>query len=177
MISGKLYSITPMIWLALISMILFGTERTNAQTPKRIGTFDSRAVAIVYYNSKYFKSPMESLMSEMKTAQEKGDKQAIAKIEREGSLRQVMMHEQGFGKGSVNNFIDIVKAKMDTLAKKENLTAIVSRWELVYSGMDVELVDITEKIVEFFEPNERMREMTKEVLKSEPVKDAYLIDD
>jgi hypothetical protein len=41
----------------------------------------------------------------MKTAREKGDKQAIAKIEREGSLRQAIMHGQGSGKGSVNNFI------------------------------------------------------------------------
>jgi hypothetical protein len=70
-----------------------------------------------------------------------------------------------------------MKDMMYSLAEKENLTVIVSKWELVYSGTDVELVDITGKIVGFFEPNERMREMTKEVLKSEPVKDAYLIDD
>lgn len=177
MISGKLYSVITVICLALISMVLFGTERTNAQTTKRIGTFDSRAVAVVYYNSKYFKNPVESLMSEMKTAKEKGDKKAIAKIEREGSLRQVMMHEQGFGKGSINNIIDIVKDKMAILAKNENLTAIVSKWELVYSGTDVELVDVTEKITDFFEPNEKMKEMVKEVLKSEPIKDAYLIED
>ena len=121
MISGKLYSVITVICLALISMVLFGTERTNAQTTKRIGTFDSRAVAVVYYNSKYFKNPVESLMSEMKTAKEKGDKKAIAKIEREGSLRQVMMHEQGFGKGSINNIIDIVKDKMAFLAKSNEV--------------------------------------------------------
>ena len=66
---------------------------------------------------------------------------------------------------------------MAILAKNENLTAIVSKWELVYSGTDVELVDVTEKITGFFEPNEKMKEMVKEVLKSEPIKDAYLIED
>ena len=174
MISVKSY---PAICLALIFVVLFGTERINAQTTKRIGTFDSRAVAVVYYNSKYFKSPMASLMSEMKTAKEKGDKKAIARIEREGSLRQTMMHEQGFGKGSINNIIDVVKDKMAVLAKNENLAAIVSKWELSYSGTDVELVDVTEKIAGFFEPNEKMKAMIEEVLKSEPIKDAYLIED
>jgi hypothetical protein len=165
------------ICLVLISMVLFGTERTNAQTPKRIGTFDSRAVAIVYYNSKDFKNLMESLKSEMKTAKEKDDKKAMAKIEREGSLRQVMAHEQGFGTGSISSIIETVKDKIAVLAKNENLTAIVSKWELTYNSPDVELIDVTEKIAAFFEPNDRMKEMIKEVLKSEPVKDAYLIED
>ena len=177
MTSGKLYLVIPAICMALFCMVLIGTERMNAQMTHKIGTFDSRAVAIAYYNSKNFKNTMESIMSEMKTAKEKGDKKAIAKIEREKSLRQAMMHEQGFGKGSINNIIDMVKEKIAVLAKNENLTTIVSKWEVVYSRADVELVDITEKIVDFFEPNERMKEMTKEVLKSEPIKDAYLIED
>jgi len=177
MTSGKLYLMIPVIFLAIICMVLIGTEKTNAQITQKIGTFDSRAVAIAYYNSKSFNNAMESSMSDMKTAKEKGDKKAIAKIEREHTLRQAMMHEQGFGKGSVNNIIDLVKDKIATLAKKEDLATIVSKWEVVYSGANVELVDITEKIVDFFEPNERMKQMTKEVLKSEPVKDAYLIED
>ena len=48
---------------------------------------------------------------------------------------------------------------------------------MVFSGADIELVDITVKVVDFFEPNEKMKEMTKEVMQSEPIKDAYLIDD
>ncbi len=174
---NKLYLVIPVICMALFCMVLFGTEEMNAQTTQKIGTFDSRAVAIAYYNSKDFKNTIESSMLDMKTAKEKGDKKAIAKIERENSLRQAMMHEQGFGRGSINNIIDLVKDKIAVLAKNENLTTIVSKWEVVYSGADVKLVDITEKIVDLFEPNERMKQMTKEVLKSEPVKDAYLIED
>ena len=177
MISRKLYSIVPIICLTMISIVLFGTERTNAQTTVRIGTFDSRAVAIVYCNSKYFKSSMEPLMAQMKTAKEKDDKKTIAKCEREGSLRQTMMHEQGFGTGSISGIIETVKDKIAVLAKSENLTAIVSKWELTYNSPDVELIDVTEKIAAFFEPNDRMKEMIKEVLKSEPIKDAYLIED
>jgi len=116
-------------------------------------------------------------MAQMKTAKEKDDKKTIAKCEREGSLRQTMMHEQGFGTGSISGIIETVKDKIAVLAKSENLTAIVSKWELTYNSPDVELIDVTEKIAAFFEPNDRMKEMIKEVLKSEPIKDAYLIED
>jgi hypothetical protein len=120
---------------------------------------------------------MEPLMAQMKTAKEKDDKKTIAKCEREGSLRQTMMHEQGFGTGSISSIIETVKDKIAVLAKNENLTAIVSKWELTYNSQDVELVDVTEKIAAFFEQNDRMKEMIKEIMKSEPIKDAYLIED
>lgn len=177
MISGKLCWVVPVIIAALFCMVLTGTYRINAQMTLKIGTFDSRAVAIAYYNSKDFKHTIESSMSDMKAAEENGDKKAIAKIKRGRSLQQAIKHEQGFGKGSINDIIEKIKDKIAALGKKENLTAIISKWEVVYNSAEVELVDITERVVDLFEPNERMKEMTKEVLMSEPVKVAYLIED
>ena len=85
----------------------------------------------------------------MMEAKEKDDQEKIASLEREGMLRQAMMHQQGFGTGSVNEIVESVKDKMGQLAEDENLNAIVSKWELVFSSRDVELVDVTEKIVNF----------------------------
>ena len=179
MFSQKCFLSIPIVGLILIGLFCIPEKGTNAQTIQRIGIFDSRAVAVAYYNSKYSQNQQifVSLGSQMKEAKEKDDKEAIAKIERERSLRQVLMHEQGFGKGSINNITETVKDKMAQLAKNENLNAIVSKWELVFSSTEVELVEVTEKIVDFFEPSEKIRTMTKEIMKSEPIKDAYLIDD
>ncbi len=160
--------------------LLFGLgEVVNAQTKIRVGVFDSRAVAVAFYNSKFSTNQQifASLGTRMKEAKEKDDKDAIAKIEREASLRQVMMHEQGFGRGSINNVTGAIKEKLAQLAKSENLSVIVSKWELVFSGADVVTVEVTEKIVDFFEPNEKIKSMTKEIMQSEPIKEAYLIDD
>ncbi len=173
----RFFPYIPILIPVIVGLICVSSFNAKAQNKQRIGTFDSRAVAIVYCNSKYFKSSMEPLMAQMKTAKEKDDKKTIAKCEREGSLRQTMMHEQGFGTGSISGIIETVKDKIAVLAKNENLTAIVSKWELTYNSPDVELIDVTEKIAAFFEPNDRMKEMIKEVLKSEPIKDAYLIED
>ncbi|MDP3150869.1 MAG: hypothetical protein Q8N83_17255 [Ignavibacteria bacterium] len=153
--------------------------QTNAQTKLRIGVFDSRAVAVAFYNSKFSTNQQifASLGTRMKEAKEKDDKDAIAKIEREASLRQVMMHEQGFGRGSINNVTGAIKDKLAQLAKSENLSVIVSKWELVFSSADVVSIDVTEKIVDFFEPNEKIKSMMKEIMESEPLKDAFLIND
>ncbi|MCX6150800.1 MAG: hypothetical protein NTX22_09770 [Ignavibacteriales bacterium] len=179
MFSQKYFFSISILGLILIGLFFTPEKGTNAQTTQRIGVFDSRAVVVAYYNSKYFKEKQifDSLGLQMKNAKEKDDKKTIAKIEREGTLRQAMMHEQGFGKGSINNITETMKDKMAILVKNENLTAIVSKWELVYSGTDVELVDITEKIVDFFEPSEKIKSMMKEIMQSEPIKDAYLIED
>lgn len=168
-----------LIGLILLGLFISSGNKTNAQTKVRIGVFDSRAVAIVFYQSKFsnVKENFGALHTKMKEAKEKDDKDAIKKIEREATLRQAMMHQQGFGNGSINGITETVKDKMAELAKTENLSAIVSKWELVFSGADIELVDVTAQVVDFFEPDEKMKEIIKEVKQSEPIKDAYLIDD
>ena len=172
------YSIS-FIVLILLGFFFSSGKEANAQTKVRIGVFDSRVVAIVFYQSKFsnVQQTFGALRTKMVEAKEKDDKEAIAKIEREATLRQAMMHQQGFGDGSVNNITETIKDKMAQLAENENLNAIVSKWELVFSSADIELVDITVKVADFFELNEEMKENVKEVMQSEPIKDAYLIDD
>jgi hypothetical protein len=161
----------------LMALAGASVQTTNAQSRLRIGAYDSRVVFVVYFNSKFNKSPMSELMAKMKTAKEKNDTQEIAKIEREGRLRQAMAHEQGFGTGSIRDIMEQFKDKVAALAKQEKLQSVVSKWELAYADPGVELVDVTEKIVAFFEPNEKTKTMMKEMMKQEPVKEAYLIED
>lgn len=177
MTSSKMRWATGLFFMALVCGMIIGSERTVAQNIKKIGTFDSRAIAVAYYNSKDFRTSMSAVMSEMDSISKNGDKKAVAKIERDKTLRQAMMHEQGFGTGSVSSIVDLVKDKIKAIAEKENLSTVVSKWELVYSGGEIELVDITEQLVALFGSDERMKQMTKELQKTEPVKDAYLIDD
>lgn len=179
MFSQKCFFSIPALVLIITILFTISEKGTNAQAVQRIGVFDSRAVAVAFYNSKFSDTQQifQSLGSQMQEAKSKDDKEAISELEREATLRQAMMHEQGFGKGSINNISETVKDKMTQLAKDENLSAIVSKWELVFSGKDVELIDITEKIVEFFEPNDQIKTMVKEIMQSEPIKDAYLIED
>lgn len=179
MFNQKLSYSFPIIGIVLLGLLLCFGEVVSGQTKIQVGVFDSRAVAVAFYQSKFsnIQETFGLLHTRMAEAKGKEDKTAIASIERESTLRQAMMHEQGFGRGSVNSITETVKEKLMQLAKDENLSTIVSKWELVYCGDDVVTVDVTEKIVDFFEPNEKMKLMTKEIMGLEPLKDAYLIED
>jgi len=161
----------------VFGMMMICSTNSIAQPKQRIGIFDSRSIAIVYANSKYFKNPYPEIKKRMEAAKKKKDAKEIAKIEYEAKLHQAILHDQGFGKGSVNTILDMYKDKIASIAKAENLTAVVSKWELVYYNSDIEVVDITDKIVDLFEPSEKIRETIKEVPQHEPVKDAFFIDD
>lgn len=164
--------------VVLTSLCILGCpSNSSAQTKQRIGIFDSRSVAIVYANSKFYKSPYPEIKKRMDAAKEKNDTKEIAKIEYEAKLHQAILHDQGFGKGSVNTITDSYRDKIAEIAKAENLSAIVSKWEVVYSNPDIELIDVTEKIAAFFEPSDKIKEMIKEVPQHEPVEDAFFIDD
>jgi len=166
-----------LVLLALSLALATLAFRPTVDIPQRVGVFDSRAVAIACANSPSFNKIPAMLSERMKAAKDKGDKKEIAVIEREGMLHQVMMHEQGFGKGSVIGMIALIKDSIAALAVRENVTLVVSKWEVVYSAKNVELVDLTEKVTEFFQPNEKVKAWLKELPKHEPIKDAYLIQD
>ena len=87
------------------------------------------------------------------------------------------MHEKGFGTGSARFEIMEIKDKIDSLTKTEKIDLVVSKLELNYSNSSCEVIDITEKIASLFKPNDRFKKMLQDILKSEPVKDAYLIQD
>ena len=179
MFSQKSFFSIPVLVLIIIILLSFPEKSTNAQTVQRIGVFDSRAVVLAYFNSKFsnIRQIFQSLDSLMQVAKSKDDKTTISKIDREGILRQAMLHNQGFGTGSINTITETIKDKLAKLANDENLSAVVSKWEIAFSNKDVELIDITDKIVNFFEPTEQVKTMAKEIMQAEPVKDAYLIDD
>jgi len=163
--------------VVLLGLALLAFACQPKAVVQRIGVYDSRAIAIAYANSPTFNTTYQMLSERMIAAKKKGDKKLVAAIEREGMLRQAMMHEQGFGKGSVIGLISPIKDSLAALAARENVILVVSKWEVAYSEKNVELVDLTGKVVEFFQPNEKLRSMLLELPKHEPVEDAYLIQD
>lgn len=179
MIQKKRVPISTIIMVLVINLTAIQTV-SFAQQKLRIGTYDSRAVAIAYFNSAYGKQMQEIMMKlQQDNAKAIAEKDSIKtkKLNREGQLRQAFLHEQGFGTGSVNNLLTNIKEKLDKFAQDEKLNAIVSKWELNYSDINVEIVDVTEQVANLFEPNKKFKDILKELLKNEPIKDAYLLND
>jgi hypothetical protein len=131
----------------------------------RIGVYDSRAIAVAYAPSRF--NPVREKMAEHQAAKTAGDQQKVKELEAWGEEHQQMLHFQGFCRVPVSDLLQPVKARLDQIAADEHLAAIVMSFDV--TSVDVEIVDVTDRIVELYEPNERTREMILKVRKSEPI--------
>ena len=85
-----------------LSGAAFGHPTAEAQ---RIGTYDSRAVAIAYTGSRYFRQQMDELKALRQQALQSGDTREAARLEAQGKAWQVNLHAQGFGIASVDELL------------------------------------------------------------------------
>lgn len=162
---------------SVLAAVLLSTIPLISSAQMRVGVFDSRVIALAHFRSAGFEGPMKELSARMKAAKEKDDKAEIARLQRQAQLHQAHMHDVVFGNASVNDFFPELKERFESAATEEKLSIIVSKWEMPFKSPDVTLVDITDKLVEYYRPDENLRRMLDEVGKTEPVKDALFIED
>ena len=55
------------------------------------------------------------------------------------------------------------------VAEKAGVDVIVSKWRIAYMREDIELVDVTDLLVQLFEPDERVLKTVKELAEVEPL--------
>jgi len=162
-------------WFVVLSMVVLGISyysnaSAQAQASKlRVGVYDSRAVAVAYGNSTEFKETMKPVEAEYKKAKEAKDEKRVKEIESQMQLKQRRAHEQGFSTGSVAPIMAQVKDRLPDVAKQAGVQLIVSKWELNHQSSDVEIVDVTDRIVALFHVNERGLKWCKEIQNTKPV--------
>jgi hypothetical protein len=55
------------------------------------------------------------------------------------------------------------------VAKDAGVSLIVSKWEVAWQAPDAEYVDVTERLVEAFHPNDRVRKMIVDLKATTPM--------
>ena len=152
--------------LLLFAGIVFG------QTLKKsvvVGTFDSRIIAVAYYNTEAHKSYVEGLKAEHAEAEASGDKERAKELETIGEASQELAHKQAFSTWPVDNILEIIEGKIPEIAKQADVDLIVSKWNIVYQRSGVEFIDVTDVMVKLFNPDEQMLEMLKQMKKQDPI--------
>jgi hypothetical protein len=135
----------------------------------RIGTFDSRAIAIAYAGSEEFNQSIKKLMEEHKKAKAEGNEKKAKELEAMGQASQQKAHMQGFSTASVSECFEHVKDKIPAIAKQAGVDVIVSKWDLVYQSPDAEFVDVTDLMVKPFNPGEKQLKWIKEIQNHPPI--------
>ena len=163
------------ILLAAIILIIVSSGLSEAK--QKIGVFDSRFIAIYNFRSESFQKEMKDMFAGYKMAKDNKDTAEMKKFEEKGPLLQRILHDKGFGRGSVAEILEKKSDELKALAKKEKLSAIVSKWELLYSGDDVEIVDITLLILkEIYKVPNDIKKMYDEGKDMKPIENAFILD-
>ncbi len=143
-------------------------ERTSG-SKVRVGTFDSRALAMAHYRSEAFIRQVNDLRAELEEAKAAGDEKRVKELEVEGPALQELAHKQGFSTWPVDNILERIKGQIPEIATQADVDVIVSKWDIVYQGSGVEFVDVTDLMVRPFDPDEATLTIVKDIQKQDPV--------
>ena len=172
----KKYSLFIVILILLGISFYYGYEnaqgiKTVTKSGERIGIYDSRSVAVAYYGSSIQQKQSQVMKDEYNKAKAAGDQAKVSQMEAQGKAQQQEAHMQGFSTASVDNILGYIKDAVLEIKKQENLTVIISKWDKAelkkHTGATT--VDITEKLVDAFHPNDRQRKSAIEIQKIKPI--------
>ena len=156
---------TRLFLIATLLLLLFARETASADPALKIGTYDSRSIAVAWAASSH--NDVGAKMQELKSAQEAKDEKKVQELEEWGAQHQQVLHLQGFGRVPVAELLEPVRAQLQTLAAELGLAAIVMSCD--YVGANVEIVDVTEQMVEFFQPSEKTKATALGIREHEPM--------
>jgi hypothetical protein len=165
--------VTLLVVCGALGVIAAAPAGDQAQAAKvRIGTYDNRAIAVAYAASTF--NPVAQKMKEHAAAKKAGDAAKVAELEKWGESHQRMLHFQGFGRVPVTDLLEHVKDGVAKVATDRGLSAITMSCDQAHA--DVEVVDVTDDLVELFNPSDRTREMARKMRDAEPVSLLVLAD-
>jgi hypothetical protein len=157
----------------LLALPVFLSAQTPA-APYRIGTYDSRAVAVAWAGSELGRKSLAELTQEHQKAEAAGDEKRTKQLEALGATQQARMHQQAFGTGSVAELMDLVKGGLPAVAKARGVQVLVASGELSYRDESVQVVDVTDSVVNLFHPTEQSLKWIEQLKQTTPQKAAEL---
>lgn len=162
--------ITSFVVFTLIPAVEAQIENeTSKASILRVGTFDSRALAMAYYRSAAFQVELKEMHAQLEKAKAEGDEQLARELAAEGPALQELIHKQGFGTWQVDNILEKIKAKMPEIAAKADVDVVVSKWNIFYQLPEVKFIDVTDLMVKPFDPSKETLTVIKEIQKQDPI--------
>jgi hypothetical protein len=159
--------------LIAMAIVLAAAGNTLGQNPAtrpsekiRIGTYNTRAVALVYLRSAS-NDEVAKLRGEIEKAKAAGDEKRVQELMPQGERGQRRAHAQVFSNAPIDNILPKLRDSMPAVAKKANVAAIIPSAD--WYDPAVELVDVTDLLVEQFKPTAETRKIMAELSKNQPV--------
>jgi hypothetical protein len=149
--------------VVLVACILFAADEPSKTTDKTnvvVGTFDSRAVTLVgrtpAQEAEFYKTYPEYVAPR--------DGATPEEIEQWKINLKKKQFRQGFGRGDVSEYLDLIRDEIPKIAEKTGVDVIVSKWDIEYQSPNVKLVDITEELIQPFKPTDERLKIIRDVM-------------
>ena len=158
--------------LAVASSALARQREAGTATPAtdrvRIGTYDSRAVAIAYGRSNAFLNRVNHLREQHKRATGAGDQKAVDRLAQEAQALQLRIHLQGFSNAPVDDILALVSDRLPEIAQRRGVAAVFSLANY-RDDARVEMVDVTDDLTALFEPDEQTQKVIADLKRQAPL--------
>ena len=135
----------------------------------KIGTYDSRIITFAFSRSAYFSQYLGKINVQNDSAVKANDSARITELGIQMLSYQHLLHLRVFGNGSVISIMDLVKDQLPEVAKSAGVSIILNKWELNYNDPSIEIIDVTDQIVQLFKPKEDIAKMEQEIRNIAPI--------
>jgi hypothetical protein len=162
------------VTLAMILFCLlpgFSSKTYGQEKPGgvRIGIYDSRIAVFAWSRSDYFREFLAKFGEQSDSAQKAHDTARIKELSASAMSHQHLLHLTVFSNGSAGFVMKLINDKLPELAKTSGVSIIVCKWELNYHDPSFEIVDLTNEVVQLFQPKEDISKMGKDIMKEKPI--------
>ena len=141
-------------------------EKPDSQPKLRIGTYKSYVLAMAYYRSEVFQEQMADLSAQTEQAKADGKAELLKQLKAKSKALQQQVHGQLFGRAPVDNILAHMKDVLPKIAKASGVEAISGK--VAYHSPDVELLDITDALVQQLNPSDETLKAIKSMMKHHP---------
>jgi hypothetical protein len=165
----KWFVISPAVVLSLV-VAATAPAQTPAQSKRvRVGVYDSRAIAVAYANSREFQNSMKPVQVDYAQAKLANNQKHMEELQRRMEQAQRLLDQQAYSIASIADIMAVVKGSLPSVAKEAGVEIIVSKWDLNYQSLNVEVEDVTDKLVALFHTTEQGWKWAKEIQQKPPV--------
>jgi hypothetical protein len=157
------------VGVAILAVCAMFLALQPTPTKVRVGTFDSRAVAIAYARSALAASVRKEWEDKYEKAKAEKNEAVIKECEAWGPNHHRLQMLQAFSIASVADILEKVKDQLPKAAQEAGVDILASKWELAYQNPSLEVVDVTSNLVKIFNPDERTLKILEDLSKQPPI--------
>ncbi len=138
-------------------------EKPDSRAKLRIGTYKSYILAIAYYRSEAFQKQTADLNAQTEQAKADGKAELVEQLKAKTKALQQQAHRQVFGGEPIDSILTHMKDALPKIAQASGVEAISGK--VAYHSPDVELLDITDALVQQLNPSDETLKAIESMMK------------